>query len=151
MRLAARELLPARTAWFGAPIASAAVALCLSGCSLFEALGGMPHASAVVDAGRLPTPRVFGCVEQAIAALNQQRALWTTTVTRRDEAAGVMETGHFAEPEITGFRVRATHAPGAGRVELELKGAGPYYVDLGVAEGIGQLKAGVARCLAAGA
>ncbi len=131
-------------------MAAVAVAIGLSGCSLFEALGGMPHASAVVDAGGRPTPQVFGCVEQTIVALNQQRALWTTTVTRRDEVAGVIETGNFAEPNVAGFRVRATHAPGTGRVELELKGAGPYYVDLGVAEGIGQLKAGVARCMTTG-
>ncbi|HEY8097958.1 MAG TPA: hypothetical protein VIE65_18015 [Methylobacter sp.] len=123
----------------------AATILSLSGCAVFEALGGMPRKSDELAVRQnTSTSHVFACVEQAISSLNTN---WDRRITKRDEPAGVIETGNYSKSNIAGFRVRATHVRSENILEIELKGAGPYYVDIGVDEGMQNLKAELKECL----
>ena len=70
-----------------------------------------------------------------------------TNVTKRDEATGVLETGYFERETLSNFRVRAVHIREQNLITLKLKGAGPYYVDLGVAQSMEELKTGVRTCI----
>jgi hypothetical protein len=123
----------------------AATILSLSGCTVFEALGGMPYKSDEIAVKQnTPTSHVFACVEQAISRLSSN---WDRNITKRDELAGVIETGNYSKSNIAGFRVRATHVRSENILEIELKGAGPYYVDIGVVEGMKNFKAELTECL----
>ena len=120
----------------------------LSGCAMFEALGVMPRATEelLVHSGT-PTSMVFSCIESSIQKLHMKQSIWDTKVTQKDEMAGLMETGYFSKANRAGFRVKAIYLREENIVKLELKGAGPYYADLGVDEGMKNLKAEVQLCI----
>ena len=127
-----------------------AISVCASvcGCSVFESLGGMPSASATISTDtKVSTQKALGCVESTIMKLSQTRGAWMTNVTSKDEAMGVLETGNFGGENLANFRVRAVHIREQNLITLKLKGAGPYYVDLGVTQGMEELKSGVQACL----
>jgi hypothetical protein len=118
-----------------------------SGCTVFEFVAQPFARQSLSVSSSISTPQVFTCVERSIYQLSTQRGTWNTKVTRRDEALGILETGNYSDPNIIDFRLRATHRPAQGQLLLELKGGGPYYVDLGVDAGVQSLKAGVQDCL----
>lgn len=119
----------------------------LAGCAVFEALGGMPYASSSFNAPPATTSSaVLDCAVASVNALNKQLELWQTDVTRRDDAKGVLETGRYAESNVAGLRVRVQHDPGSRQVRMGLKGAGPYYVDLGVKAGMAALESKMKAC-----
>jgi len=63
---------------------------------------------------------------------------------------GVIETGEFSEANLAGFRVRGTYVLRENRMTLLLRGAGPYYIDLGVERAGQDLMAGIESCLKSG-
>ena len=132
-----------------AVVATAAIlSTLLSGCALFEALGGMPYATSEIDLPLEPsTAKLFECVVSSVQQLKLLQGLWDTKVSRFDLALGVMETGDFSEAGRMGFRVRAVHVRGPHKVQLSLKAAGAYYSDLGVEQGLNQLRLRVSTCV----
>jgi hypothetical protein len=122
-------------------------ALPLAGCAVFEALGGMPYAGSSFNVPRGTTsPAVLDCAVASVTALNQQSDQWQTDVTHRDDARGVLETGRYAESNVAGLRVRVQYDPGGQQVRMGLKGAGAYYVDLGVKAGMAALESKMKAC-----
>lgn len=118
-----------------------------AGCAVFEFIAQPFARQSLPVSSSVSTPQVFICVERTIYQLSKQRDTWSTKVTRREEALGILETGDYSDHNIMGFRLRATHTPAQGQLLLELKGGGPYYVDLGVDAGLQSLTAGVQGCL----
>lgn len=120
----------------------------LVGCSAIESLGLEPRATETLRVRpELTTEQFFSCVESAILALRQEHgAKWETDVTLRDLQAATIETGDYSKSNVIGFRAQASLAKEKTTAILKLKGSGPYYVDLGVSEAIGQLKAQVTLC-----
>ncbi len=94
----------------------------------------------------LETEHLFDCAESSIASFAKESSSWPG-VTRRDVAAGILESGEFDEENRTGFRVRIerTSPTAAG---IEMKGAGAYFVDLGVDQAMADFKASLEACLA---
>lgn len=124
------------------------IALCISGCAIIETLGLMPQTSEQVSVkAGTPTSVVFLCIEKSIQALHKKQSTWCTMVTLRDEVSGVMETGYFSKPNITGFRVKVIHMFRENTVKLKLKGAGPYYADIGVSNGLANLMEEFKLCI----
>lgn len=127
-----------------------AVFLCmlLSSCAVFEGMGLLPSRSTEVPVSRgKSTSSVFSCVESTVVALSKRSGIWATSVTRRDEALGVIEIGNFDETNIIGFRVRAVYSTSDQRVRLNLKGAGPFYADPGIDAAMQGLDIGVRQCV----
>lgn len=127
------------------------LALALTGCAVFEALGGMPYAEQTVT---LP-PAVSGttaldCVASSVQSLRERNSFWKA-VSRRDDGQGVLETGLYPESNLSGFRLRARVDQPRRQLRLQLKAGGPYYVDLGAKPGVTALAASVDACLASAA
>lgn len=108
---------------------------------------------APATAGSLPVPAgtgheaVLSCVETSVRTLHDRNELWNTRVTRRDVGRGVLETGDFDDDNIGGFRVSAQYSPESNAVQIRLKGAGPYFMDLGVETAFADLNAQMRQCL----
>lgn len=129
-------------------VTALAFCLLLSSCAVFEGFGLMPSRSAEVSVSRGQTAsNVFTCVERTIIGLSKTRSTWATSVTRKDEKSGIFETGNYGESNVIGFRVRAIYSTGDQKIRLKLKGAGPYYSDIGVDEGIEKLASGIKQCV----
>ncbi len=105
-------------------------------------------ASAVLHVpANLPNQRLFDCAESSIATLSETSSSWPK-VTREDPAQGILESGDFPETNRSGFRLRLERPPGASQAKLMLKGAGTYFVDLGVDKAMQDLKTALERCVA---
>jgi hypothetical protein len=81
--------------------------------------------------------------------LHRQDDQWVRRVTRKDIGAGVLETGDFQDDNEMGFRISARHNAASGEVVLSIKGAGPYFMDLGVESAAQQFAQGLLQCLEA--
>ncbi|MDR7332233.1 hypothetical protein [Roseateles asaccharophilus] len=123
----------------------------MTGCAVFEALGGMPYAEKTV---RLPqavsAATALDCVASSVQSLREGRGTWMA-VSRRDDAQGLLETGNYPESNLAGFRVRARVDEPRRQMRLQLKAGGPYYIDLGAKPGVAELAMAVDTCLAAAA
>lgn len=109
----------------------------------------VPMAQATTQAAiHTPTERVFDCAQRRLDELRKQDALWDAKVTLRDLSAGILETGDFSEDNVTGFRVRLAYRHTTGTIDLRMKGAGAYFVDLGVDQALAQFNQGFNTCLA---
>jgi hypothetical protein len=119
------------------------LALSTAGCAMLA-----PTASDTLAAPAGTTVEVvFSCVEDSVRALHQGQSLWDDRVTRRDERIGIIETGDFEDDNVVGFRARVRFALDAGEVQVRLKGAGPYFKDLGVDKALVDFGARVRACL----
>ncbi len=90
---------------------------------------------------------VFTCVEDSARSLHQGQSLWNDRVTRRDERVGIIETGAFENDNVVGFRVRARFAADAEAILVTIKGAGPYFMDLGVEKAFAEFDTRMRVCL----
>lgn len=95
----------------------------------------------------IQTEAVFSCAEQAVQTLNRDNELWDNEITRREIASAILETGDFEEENKSGFRLRMRVDPQAGVAEVTLKGAGAYFVDLGVDDGLREFVGKMRACL----
>ena len=109
----------------------------------------MPRVSDEMALKTTDNKQIFSCLEKTILELNESRRVWITKVTKDDEMSGTFETGNFSDPNVVGFRLRATRIKEKNLLKLELKGAGPYYSDLGVSQGMQSLKYKLRECLEA--
>ncbi|WP_295932738.1 hypothetical protein [uncultured Xanthomonas sp.] len=126
----------------------AGLALVASACSMPAAARKTTMASAVLRVpADLPNQRLFDCAESSIAALSETSSSWPK-VTREDPAQGILESGDFPETNRSGFRLCLERPPGASQAKLVLKGAGAYFVDLGVDQAMQDLKTALDRCIA---
>ncbi len=113
-----------------------------------EATMRAPKASTVPEvAPSLGTEVVFVCTGRQLQTPAKDNKLWIKEVTRRDTSAATLETGHYEDDNVTGFRIRLHHCAAAGKVDVELKGAGAYFVDLGVDTAITDFRRELSRCL----
>jgi len=129
-------------------IASVAFLFVLTGCVMSNTPMKAPASS-----GSLPVPAgigvemVLSCVETSVHALHEKNELWNTRITRRDAGRGIIETGDFDDDNIGGFRVSVQHALESNDVRMRLKGAGPYFMDLGVEKAFAEFDAQMRQCL----
>lgn len=94
------------------------------------------------------TVALFGCAERSIAAFRESSRFWPA-VTVNDPARQVFETGDYEAANVGGFRVRMTYSEREHLAQIEIKGAGPYYTDLGVDKAMADFKGALQGCLAA--
>jgi hypothetical protein len=107
-----------------------------------------PSASESVDlAQEVSGARVVACAERTVSDLARSDDRWDPRVTLRDSANGVMESGNFSEENESGFRVRVEMHVRRRQVDVDLKGAGAYFVDMGVAEAIDAFSQRLMPCL----
>lgn len=118
----------------------------LSGCGVYEALGGMPRERGELPVGIASNSQVFDCAHHTVLTLKEGESSWISRVTRRDDKAGIWETGDFDESNRGGFRLRLRTKP--GRLRIDLKGGGAYYHDLGVERGLREFRQQMEQCLA---
>ncbi|WP_369939780.1 hypothetical protein [Xanthomonas medicagonis] len=125
-----------------------AILLLTSACSMPAAAGKMPMASDVLAVpADVPTHVLFTCAEDTIARFSDTSSSWPK-VTRKDTAAGVLESGDFPERNRTGFRMHIERPQGAAQAKITLKGAGAYFTDLGVDQAMQDLKSELDTCIA---
>lgn len=105
----------------------------LLGCGTSPALAKEPLASRdmLVPPGT-PTLRLLACAEKTVLTLSKTQNNWDDRITLKDPASGRMETGNFPEKNVLGFRLSVSYPANAASARVQLKGAGPYFVDLGV-------------------
>jgi hypothetical protein len=103
--------------------------------------------------GSVPAPDGIGaeavltCAETSVRKLHDSNELWNIRVTRRDPARGVLETGDFDDDNVGGFRLGVQYALESNAVLMRLKGAGPYFMDIGVDKAFADLDAQMRQCL----
>jgi hypothetical protein len=97
----------------------------------------------------LTSDAVVSCVESVVLTLARQDDRWDARVTRKDTAAGILETGNFDEENESGFRVRVAFDRKTGTMDFALKGAGAYFVDMGVESAIAEFDSAMRRCISA--
>lgn len=107
-----------------------------------------PRAGLSVAAPGVDTARVFACAEDSARAQAAIDDRWRPAVTRRDLAAGTLETGDYPDHNRVGFRVQVRHRAARGRVDIRMKGAGAYATDLGVEAALQRFGDDLSRCLA---
>lgn len=90
---------------------------------------------------------VISCAENIVRTLARDDDRWDARVTRRDVDAGILETGNFEEENESGFRVRIGFERKTGKIDVSLKGAGAYFVDLGVKTAIVEFNSSMRECL----
>lgn len=123
----------------------------LGGCSVSEATVHVPTAEAMLPvAPGTSVSKVFDCAQRELMQLRGKDDLWNHEVTLLNAEAGTLETGEFGNDNVTGFRLRLSYLPGTDAVEIVLKGAGAYFVDLGVDEAMSEFKQGFGSCLEGG-
>ena len=81
-------------------------------------------------------------------SLSKTQNNWDDRITLKDEVGGRFETGNFSEMNVMGFRVSLRFAANAPSAKVQLKGAGPYFVDLGVDGAIERFVQQTMACLA---
>ncbi|MDA8455436.1 hypothetical protein M4R22_11750 [Acidovorax sp. GBBC 3334] len=127
--------------------ACAAVLLGLAtGCALSGGPGGLPGAARVLAVpADLPNPRLFDCAAAGVARRAEAGGPWPP-VTLRDDAAGLLESGHFAERNRSGLRVRIERPPGAAQARVSLRASGAYHADLGAEPALADFTAWLQAC-----
>lgn len=124
------------------------LAAILLGCTMNSLPDKAPSASkTIVASTSIDADRVLSCSEQAVSELADKDDRWDSRITHRDLATGVLETGNFQEENESGFRVRVALGPQRNVVNVDLKGAGAYFVDLGVDEAIAEFSTMLEQCL----
>ena len=132
------------------PISTASLVLLLSltGCVMSNTPMKAPQTSSAVDVpAGTSTEALFACAESTVQALADADDRWDPRVTRRDVGAGVLETSNYGKENESGFRIRLRFVSGSDRAQVGLKGAGAYFVDLGVEEAMARFKSTVSACL----
>lgn len=130
--------------------ASLVLLLSLTGCVMSNTPMKAPAAEGSVPApAGIGAEAVLSCVDTSVRALHEKNELWNVRITRRDAGRGLFETGDFDDDNIGGFRVSAQYVADADTVRLRLKGAGPYFMDLGVEKAFAELDAQMRQCLSA--
>ncbi len=135
-------------AWVPTSILGFAFLFSLTGCVMSNTPMKAP-----ASAGSLPVPAgidaeaVFSCVESSVRSLHDKNELWNIRVTLRDAGRGVIETGDFDDDNIGGFRVSVQHNLASNDVRMRIKGAGPYFMDLGVDQAFVEFDARMRQCL----
>lgn len=105
----------------------------LVGCSVTPAVAKEPLASREIQVvPGTTTLRLLTCVEKTVLMLSKTQNNWDDRITLKDLSSGRMETGNFPEKNVMGFRVSVHYAANTASARVRLKGAGPYFVDLGV-------------------
>lgn len=124
------------------------LSLLLVGCVMSNRPMKAPAASGSVSVpAGMRIEAVFSCAEEVVQTLNRDNELWDNKVTRRDIASAILETGDFEEDNKSGFRLKMRVDPQAGVAEITLKGAGAYFVDLGVDDGLREFVGKMNGCL----
>lgn len=59
----------------------------------------------------------------------------------------MLESGDYLADDKTGFRMRLQRAEAGAALQIDLKGAGAYYADLGVEKAINELGTQIQRCI----
>lgn len=120
----------------------------LAGCVMSDTPMKAPASagSLSVPAG-IDAEAVFSCVETSVRLLQDRNQLWNIRVALRDAGRRVIETGDFDDDNIGGFRVSVQHDPASNDVRMRLKGAGPYFMDLGVDQAFVEFDARMRQCL----
>ena len=120
----------------------------MAGCAMSDLPMMAPKAS---DSIEIPAgtsvESVFACAETTVRDLADADDRWDARVTRRDVATGILETSNYPEENESGFRIRLEFAQDDDRAQLELKGAGAYFVDMGVEDAMRTLKAKLSTCI----
>ncbi|WP_083488130.1 hypothetical protein [Stenotrophomonas koreensis] len=124
-------------------------ATAIGACSMTQSASKMPMASASISTpADLSNARIFDCAEAAVSDLSQTSSSWPK-ITLRDESKGVLESGDYPADDKTGFRMRLERINAGTGIRVHLKGAGAYYVDLGVQKAIDDLTRKVDECIKA--
>lgn len=122
--------------------------LALTACSVVGSLQNAPSVSAVLSAPQgIGSAAVLGCAASVVEALERKDDRWDTRITRNDVSAGVLETGDFPEENVSGFRLRVAFSEKRGRIDVAIKSAGAYFVDLGGEEALAAFRPEFASCL----
>lgn len=120
----------------------------MAGCAMSDLPMMAPKAS---DSIEIPSgtsvESIFSCAETTVRDLADADDRWDARVTRRDVAMGILETSNYPEENESGFRIRLDFAQGDDRARLQLKGAGAYFVDMGVEDAMRTLKAKLSTCI----
>lgn len=120
----------------------------MAGCAMSDLPMKAPKTS---DSIEIPAgtsvESVFACAETTVRDLAAADDRWDARVTRRDVATGILETSNYPEENESGFRIRLDFAQGDDRAQLQLKGAGAYFVDMGVEDAMRTLKAKLSTCI----
>jgi hypothetical protein len=123
------------------------VASFVGGCSAPPLASNTPIASTRLSTPtNLPNAIIFDCAESAISTFSQTSSSWPR-VSLRDEHSGALESGDYPADDKTGFRMRLQRAEAGAALQIDLKGAGAYYADLGVQKAIEQLGTEIERCI----
>ena len=107
-----------------------------------------PQTSSAIEVpSATSTEALFSCAETTVQALADTDDRWDPRVTRRDVEAGVLETSNYGKENESGFRIRLRFVSGSGQAQVGLKGAGAYFIDLGVEEAMTRFKSKMSVCL----
>ena len=117
----------------------------LSSCSLVDNLVTPTSKSVVQFDKRITTQEAFDCVVEIVNKLSNDKDPWKTHIQKIDISKGFLDIGNYEELNTIGFRVKAIKK--YNKLYLSLKGAGIYYVDLGVDLSMNKLKNGIELCL----
>jgi hypothetical protein len=121
----------------------------LTGYLMNNLLMKAPSASASIQApAGMSAEAVLSCAETTVQKLASDDDRWDARVTRKDIEAGTLETGDFEEENESGFRVKVSFDRRTSKIGIALKGAGAYFVDLGVESAIGEFNSAMNQCLA---
>lgn len=124
------------------------LATLMTGCSANAWSSKAPASSQELPVpGGVGTETLFSCVEATVQTLGQANSHWRHPVTVRDVAGGRMETGDFNSDNVIGFRLKLGFKPNAPSASVTLKGAGPYFSDLGVKAAAKTLVDETGKCL----
>lgn len=93
---------------------------------------------------------VVSCAERTVTELAGKDDRWDARVTRRDPGTGLLETGNYHDENESGFRVRLQLDANGNAVDIGLKGAGAYNVDLGVDDALDTFTASLEQCVSMG-
>lgn len=110
---------------------------------------GAPSASKRISVSVAPET-VISCAETTVTELAGKDDRWDARVTRRDPGTGLLETGNYDDENESGLRVRVQLDANGNAVDVGLKGAGAYTIDLGVDAAIDTFTASLEQCLYAG-
>lgn len=125
-------------------------AISLLTCILFAGCNSPSASKRIQLQSSTQADAVVSCAERIVTELAGKDERWDARVTRRNADAGLLETGNFDAENKSGFRVRVRFDDGSKSAAVELKGAGAYFVDLGVDEAISTFTASLEQCLASG-
>lgn len=124
------------------------LSILLLGYAMNSQLMKAPSASDSIQAPQSVTAEeVISCAENIVRTLARDDDRWDARITRRDVDAGILETGNFEEENESGFRVRIGFERKTGKIDIALKGAGAYFIDLGVKEAIVEFNSSMRECL----